>query len=100
MFSCVFAALVQGPPGTGKSATIVGIILQIWGARGSSSGAMPRILVVAPSNAAVDELALKLLAVRSELPENKRFNLLRLGNFFVFQYSYIKERFVAASGAR
>lgn len=77
-------ALVQGPPGTGKSATIVGMILHIWAARSSTAiasnkAAVPRILVVAPSNAAVDELALKLIAVRAELPETSRFNMIRLG---------------------
>jgi hypothetical protein len=68
-------ALVQGPPGTGKSATIVGMVLQMWGARCN----MPRILLVAPSNAAVDELARKLLAVKSQLPEDKRFKIIRIG---------------------
>jgi hypothetical protein len=51
----------------------------MWGARCSAGASAPRILVVAPSNAAVDELALKLIAVRSGLPENKRFNILRIG---------------------
>ena len=74
-------ALVQGPPGTGKSATIVGMVLQMWGARCNTKNKaqMPRILLVAPSNAAVDELARKLIAVKSQLPEDKRFKLIRIG---------------------
>ena len=40
---------------------------------------MSRILVVAPSNAAVDQLALKLIAVQAQLPDQERFSLLRLG---------------------
>merc|ERR1712218_313850 len=40
---------------------------------------MPRILIVAPSNAAVDEVAKKLLALRREIPEDIRFRLLRMG---------------------
>jgi hypothetical protein len=58
------------------------MILQIWAARVSSAAsraACPRILVVAPSNAAVDELALKLIAVKSQMPEDKRFHILRIG---------------------
>ncbi len=72
---------MQGPPGTGKSATIVGMVLQMWGARCNTKNKaqMPRILLVAPSNAAVDELARKLLAVKSQLPEDKRFKIIRIG---------------------
>ena len=35
--------------------------------------------MVAPSNAAVDQLALKLIAVQAQLPDQERFSLLRLG---------------------
>ena len=73
--------LMQGPPGTGKSSTITGLVLQILysGMEGGKKNSMPRILVVAPSNAAVDELALKLLTARRGLPEDSRFRLVRLG---------------------
>ena len=73
--------LVQGPPGTGKSSTIAGLILQILYSKMVSGNVdtMPRILVVAPSNAAVDELALKLIALKSKLAEQIRFRLVRLG---------------------
>lgn len=42
--------LIQGPPGTGKTHTITGIISMLL-----SSG-VSKILVCAPSNAAVDEI--------------------------------------------
>jgi len=73
--------LMQGPPGTGKSSTITGLILQILysGMERGQRDNMPRILVVAPSNAAVDELVLKLVATKSSLPESIRFRLIRLG---------------------
>ena len=73
--------LMQGPPGTGKSSTITGLVLQILysGMEGGQRHTMPRILIVAPSNAAVDELAVKLMATRSSLPESIRFRLIRLG---------------------
>jgi len=73
--------LVQGPPGTGKSSTIAGLILQMLYSKMElgKPDTMPKILVVAPSNAAVDELALKLIALKSKLPEPIRFRLLRLG---------------------
>ena len=61
-------ALIQGPPGTGKTSTIAGLILQIvhrWNATCSAAGdnraAAIRILVTAPSNAAVDEIARRLM---------------------------------------
>ena len=40
---------------------------------------MARILVVAPSNAALDQLALKLISLRSQPQENLQYNMLRLG---------------------
>ena len=73
--------LVQGPPGTGKSSTITGLILQILLSSSVTNNprSMSRILCVAPSNAAVDQLALKLISVQSQLPEHLRFKCLRLG---------------------
>ncbi len=57
-------SLVHGPPGTGKTTTLIEAILQ-WTAAGK------RILVSAPSNAAVDHLAINL---------PKELNILRIGN--------------------
>ena len=77
----VNVSLLQGPPGTGKSSTIVGLLLQILYTSLCSSNreTFPRILVVAPSNAAVDEMARKLISVRKHLPEKIRFRMVRLG---------------------
>ena len=78
--------LVQGPPGTGKSSTICGILLQILNAKIGHTGQekqsrkhLPRILVCAPSNAAVDSLVLKLVDIKESLPDAKNFNFIRLG---------------------
>ena len=77
----VNVSLLQGPPGTGKSSTIVGLLLQILytSLHSSNRETFPRILVVAPSNGAVDEMARKLISVRKHLPEKIRFRMVRLG---------------------
>ena len=41
---------------------------------------LPRILITAPSNAAVDEIVKKLLACRQRLSKDDRFNMMRIGN--------------------
>jgi senataxin len=46
--------LIQGPPGTGKTHTITGIISMLM-----SSGAK-KILICAPSNAAIDEIVTRV----------------------------------------
>ena len=73
--------LMQGPPGTGKSTTIVGLTLQLLysGMKDGRKQTMPRVLIVAPSNAAVDSVARKLLNLREKIPEKIRFQLLRMG---------------------
>ena len=73
--------LMQGPPGTGKSTTIGGLTLQLLysGMRDRRRESMPRILIVTPSNAAVDQVAKKLLALRGKIPEDVRFQLVRMG---------------------
>lgn len=60
-------ALIHGPPGTGKTRVLVEVIQQC-AARGE------RVLAMASSNAAVDHLALSLLAADATLP------LARLGH--------------------
>ena len=59
-------ALIHGPPGTGKSTTMVALILQIF-ARCAEEQELPRILVTAPSNTAVDELLRKLKHIRRQI---------------------------------
>jgi len=61
--------LIQGPPGTGKTHTLIGIIKQIyltWDQKES-----PRILICAPSNGAVDEIARRLYSERHFLHKSK-----------------------------
>ena len=74
-------ALVQGPPGTGKTSTIVGIILQTFYKFKNffKLENIPRIVVMAPSNAAIDEIGHRLLAVRNQVPNEESFNLMRIG---------------------
>jgi ATP-dependent RNA/DNA helicase IGHMBP2 len=62
-------ALIHGPPGTGKTTTISELILQ-----GVSQGM--KILVVAPSNIAVDNIAEKLIPFRKAL----NFDMCRIGH--------------------
>ncbi len=67
-------ALVQGPPGTGKTATVAAAVLQSFSRhRSLFPGSLPRILVCAPSNTAVDEIALRLIEASGH------FKLLRVG---------------------
>ncbi|XP_043497222.1 helicase sen1 [Polistes fuscatus] len=72
--------LIQGPPGTGKSRVIVNIITEIlYGNNRYQNNKSPlRILVCAPSNAAIDEIVLRLLAIRATIKE-KRFKMVRIG---------------------
>eukprot|EP01050_Picozoa_sp_SAG11_P008935 SAG11_NODE_811_length_7065_cov_2.641114_3_plen_1861_part_00 len=61
--------LLQGPPGTGKTRTIMGLLrvfLDASAASGESAKQRPRALVCAPSNAAVDELVLRIMALNRE----------------------------------
>lgn len=59
-------SLILGPPGTGKTKTILGIVGAYLGGKNNpkvqqqQSGKAKRILLCAPSNAAVDELVLRL----------------------------------------
>ena len=58
-----FFTLIQGPPGTGKTRTIEGFLAVLFG-RPSSEFRLPlqykRILICAPSNAAIDEIVRRL----------------------------------------
>lgn len=71
-------ALLQGPPGTGKTRTVVAILEALCVEH-------KRVLVCAPSNAAVDEIALRLMKqapglklVRVGVPEAVRSEILHL----------------------
>jgi senataxin len=89
--------LIQGPPGTGKTKTIVAMVgCLLTGVLRSSHGAVPlarpgagtsngqapskKLLVCAPSNAAVDELVLRLKAgVKTMNGTFHKIEVLRLG---------------------
>ncbi|KAH6662222.1 helicase SEN1 [Plectosphaerella plurivora] len=94
--------LIQGPPGTGKTKTIIAMVGALLTGNISTSGAVAvgaagqgpnkqgaplkkKILVCAPSNAAVDELVLRLKQGVKTLPGDSRsgtthkINVLRLG---------------------
>ncbi|KAI0019110.1 SEN1 N terminal-domain-containing protein [Xylariomycetidae sp. FL0641] len=89
--------LVQGPPGTGKTKTIVAMVgalltgnlstngavaIKRPGQTGSTTSKAPskKLLVCAPSNAAVDELVLRLKdGVKSTNGSFHKVNVLRLG---------------------
>ncbi|XP_010585851.2 probable helicase senataxin isoform X1 [Loxodonta africana] len=88
--------LIHGPPGTGKSKTIVGLLYRLLtenqrrGYSDENSNAkikQNRVLVCAPSNAAVDELMKKIILEFKEKCKDKKnplgncgdINLVRLG---------------------
>jgi len=60
ILKCVYSTnkflLVQGPPGTGKTKTIVGLVIEM-----RLLHPKKRILISAPSNAAIDEIGMRLL---------------------------------------
>lgn len=74
--------LIQGPPGTGKTQTLLGIISSFLLSK-NFSGEKQRLLVCAPSNSAIDEIAFR--AIKQGLFSEsgvRRENLLmvRIGN--------------------
>ena len=75
----------SGPPGTGKTTTIAAMILQIiFRCKEMYPGSpLPRILLTAPSNAAVDEIVRKLMECRHKLHNADKFNMMRVGKLNV-----------------
>lgn len=90
--------LVQGPPGTGKTKTIIAMVgalltgnikinkpapVPVRPGPGGTNGEAPmarKLLVCAPSNAAVDELVLRLKAgIKDTNGQMHKINVLRLG---------------------
>ncbi|KAL6928713.1 hypothetical protein ACO0SA_002042 [Hanseniaspora valbyensis] len=69
-------SLVQGPPGTGKSKTIVSMMKYYFDKAKINFEEMPtnkkRVLLCAPSNAAIDELLVRLAS-------DTKLNLVRIG---------------------
>ncbi|KAK3926941.1 Helicase sen1 [Frankliniella fusca] len=77
--------LIQGPPGTGKSHVIASLVMQllyrdgIYSKTNREKGLVPRILLCAPSNNAIDLLVLRLLRKRAKLDKQLRFKMVRVG---------------------
>ena len=69
--------LIQGPPGTGKTHTLVGIIKEIYSEWNDHQN-LPKILVCAPSNGAVDEIGKRLYAARHFLQSTRAGRTLRI----------------------
>ncbi|KAF4756403.1 hypothetical protein FOZ62_026987, partial [Perkinsus olseni] len=67
------AVLLQGPPGTGKTRVVVAILQELL--KRQTRRKFP-ILVSAPSNAAVDEIAARLLAATT----GQNYKFIRIGN--------------------
>jgi hypothetical protein len=90
--------LIQGPPGTGKTRTILMLIEALLSRDKTRmrlayepAFACERVLVCAPSNAAVDEICMRLVAARPspDAPMNpRRADVVRIG-----QCSDVVERF-------
>lgn len=74
-------SLIHGPPGTGKTRVIISIVEQIFYRFKSKNGKKQRILICAQTNAAIDEICLRLLELRKIHYENreKTFRLSRFG---------------------
>lgn len=73
--------MIQGPPGTGKTHTLVGIVKNMF-INCSDSKSLPlRILICAPSNGAIDEIALRLIRDRHFLKHFKehKLRIVRIG---------------------
>ncbi|KAL9131949.1 MAG: hypothetical protein Q9217_000229 [Psora testacea] len=92
--------LIQGPPGSGKTKTIVAIVgalltssfadkgqtiarpqaNNLQGSRNNTGVAAKKLLVCAPSNAAVDELVMRFKqGIKTIRGEHQRLNVIRLG---------------------
>ena len=61
---------IQGPPGTGKTHTLIGIIKHIY-LKWDDTNRLPRILICAPSNGAVDEISRRLYSERQFLTKHR-----------------------------
>lgn len=76
--------LIQGPPGTGKTHTLIGIIKHFYmNLNMARSPVVPKILICAPSNGAIDEVAKRLMKERETTkrgPMRRSLRLVRVGH--------------------
>ncbi|TIB36120.1 hypothetical protein E3P84_01056 [Wallemia ichthyophaga] len=84
-------SLIQGPPGTGKSKTILALVAQFLSMRpkpivskanpnAADGWVPPKILLCAPSNAAIDEVVNRLkVPIRGVNGDMKEVNVIRIG---------------------
>lgn len=74
--------LIQGPPGTGKTHTLIGIIKHFY-TNWRDPMKIPKILICAPSNGAIDEVARRLHKEREFLRKcspKRSLRLVRVGH--------------------
>lgn len=72
---------IQGPPGTGKTHTLIGIIKHFY--LNWKDPKLPKILICAPSNGAIDEVGRRLYKEREFLkqgPARRSLRMVRVGN--------------------
>ncbi|XP_035228434.1 uncharacterized protein LOC118200583 [Stegodyphus dumicola] len=68
--------LLQGPPGAGKTHTIIGLIEEIL----NCNSIKGKILITAPSNAAVDEIGLRLVKLSKQSKwQSEKVTFVRIG---------------------
>ena len=85
-------SLIQGPPGTGKSKTILALVAKFMSTRAvpidsrvnddsdKNKKVFPKILICAPSNAAIDEVVNRLkIPIRGAKGEMLNVNVIRIG---------------------
>lgn len=74
--------LIQGPPGTGKTHTLIGIIKHFY-TNFRDASRLPKILICAPSNGAIDEVARRLHRERDFLKRataRRSLRMVRVGH--------------------
>ncbi|XP_075675737.1 uncharacterized protein LOC113797526 isoform X1 [Dermatophagoides pteronyssinus] len=71
--------MVQGPPGTGKTHTLIGMIKNIIANSSMYASDHFHILICAPSNGAIDEIGLRLIAEKETFLHNRSLEIVRIG---------------------
>lgn len=69
--------LIQGPPGTGKTHTLIGLIKHFY-SNWHDPAKMPKVLICAPSNGAIDEVVRRLYKEREFLKGTQAKRSLRM----------------------